>query len=40
MEHNTYRNLQELTGSDFQIVEDQPNIIGWEVKNERNAPRR
>ena len=34
MEQNTYRYLQELTGSDFQIVDEEPNIIGWEVKNE------
>ena len=34
MEQNTYDNLQELTGSDFQIVSEEPNIIGWEVKNE------
>ncbi|RNL54589.1 PRC-barrel domain-containing protein [Pedobacter jejuensis] len=30
-------NLQELTKSDYQIVGDEPNIIGWEVKNESNA---
>lgn len=29
-------NLQELSNSDYQIVGDEPNIIGWEVKNERN----
>jgi len=34
MEQNTYRYLQELSGSDFQIVDEEPNIIGWEVKNE------
>ena len=34
MEQNSYRYLQELTGSDFQIVDGEPNIIGWEVKNE------
>ncbi|TKC07585.1 PRC-barrel domain-containing protein [Pedobacter frigoris] len=34
MEQNTYRSLQELTGSDFQIVDNEPNIIGWEVKDE------
>lgn len=37
MEQNTYRYLQELTGSDFQIVDEEPNIIGWEVKNESGA---
>lgn len=36
MEH-TYRYLQELSGSDFQIVDDEPNIIGWEVKNENGT---
>lgn len=34
MEQNTYRYLQELSSSDFQIVDEEPNIIGWEVKNE------
>jgi hypothetical protein len=34
MEQNKYRYLQELSGSDFQIVDEEPNIIGWEVKNE------
>jgi len=34
MEQNIYRYLQELSGSDFQIVDNEPNIIGWEVKNE------
>ena len=34
MEQNTYRYLQELSGSDFQIVDEEPNIIGWEVKSE------
>lgn len=34
MEQHTYRYLQELTGSDFQIVDGEPDIIGWEVKNE------
>ncbi|MES2828815.1 MAG: PRC-barrel domain-containing protein [Bacteroidota bacterium] len=34
MEENTYRKLQELSGSDFEIIDDEPNIVGWEVKNE------
>ena len=34
MEQNTYRYLQELSNSDFQIVDGEPNITGWEVKNE------
>jgi hypothetical protein len=37
MEQNTYRYLQELSNSDFQIVEEEPNIIGWEVKNENGT---
>ncbi|MFC4210165.1 PRC-barrel domain-containing protein [Pedobacter lithocola] len=32
-----HNNLQELSKSDFQIVGNEPNIIGWEVKNESNA---
>lgn len=34
MEQNTYRYLQELSNSDFQIVDGEPDITGWEVKNE------
>lgn len=37
MEQNTYRYLQELSNSDFQIVNEEPNIIGWEVKNENGT---
>ncbi|TCC88066.1 PRC-barrel domain containing protein [Pedobacter frigiditerrae] len=36
-EQHTYRYLQELNGSDYQIVDGEPNIIGWEVKSEANA---
>lgn len=36
MEQHSYRYLQELLDSDFQIVDGEPNIIGWEVKNEAN----
>ncbi|MEQ7802022.1 PRC-barrel domain-containing protein [Pedobacter sp. ASV1-7] len=34
MKQNEYRYLQELSNSDFQIVEEEPDIIGWEVKDE------
>ncbi len=34
MEQNTYRSLQTLSDSDFEIVDGEPNIIGWQVKNE------
>lgn len=36
MEHNTYRYLQPLSDSDYQIVDGEPNITGWEVKNDTN----
>lgn len=31
---NTNKRLQELGGSDFEIAEDQPDIRGWDVKDE------
>lgn len=34
MERNDNTSLVELSGSDFQIAEGQPDLIGWEVKNE------
>ena len=34
---NTYRSLQELSKSDYQIVGGEPNIIGWEVENENGT---
>jgi hypothetical protein len=34
---NTYRYLQELSKSDYQIVGGEPNIMGWEVKNENGT---
>ncbi len=34
MEQHAYRYLQTLVDSDFQIVDGEPNIIGWDVKNE------
>ncbi len=33
MEQHIYRYLQNIVDSDFQIVEGEPNIIDWEVKN-------
>ena len=36
MEQNTYRNLEALSDSDYEIVDGEPNITGWEVKNETN----
>ncbi|WP_231862219.1 DUF2382 domain-containing protein [Rufibacter sp. DG15C] len=32
---NPKSNLQELGGSDYEIVDDQPNIKGWTVKNQQ-----
>ena len=34
LEENNYSRLEELSGSDFEIVDGEPNIIGWDVKNE------
>jgi hypothetical protein len=36
-QENEYRNdrLQELGGSDFEIADGQPNIKGWDVKDEK-----
>ncbi|MDR6781886.1 dihydrofolate reductase [Pedobacter africanus] len=34
MGEHTYNYLQELSRSNFQIVNGEPDIIGWEVKNE------
>src|SRR5918993_1103668 len=31
-----HRRLQELGESDFEIVEGQPDIRGWDVRNERD----
>ena len=31
---NTYKHLQGLYDSDFQIVDGEPNIIGWKVNSE------
>src|SRR6476646_9821778 len=34
-ERNEYKNrLRELGGSDYEIVDGQPNIKGWDVKDE------
>jgi len=35
MEENEYSRLEELSGSDFEIADGQPDIKGWDVKNER-----
>lgn len=32
---NNTKRLQELTGSDYEIVDGQPDIRGWDVKNEQ-----
>jgi len=37
MEEKTYRSLKPLTGSDFQIVEGEPNIVGWRVNTEKGT---
>lgn len=37
MEQEKYRYLQELSNSGFQIVEEEPDIIGWEVKDENGV---
>lgn len=38
MDLNEFENsrLEELSGSDFEIADGQPDIKGWDVKNERN----
>jgi sporulation protein YlmC with PRC-barrel domain len=35
MEDLEYSRLEELSGSDFEIVDGQPDIKGWDVKNEQ-----
>ena len=37
MEQHSYRYLQSLVDSDFQIVDGEPNIIDWDVKNENGT---
>ncbi len=37
MEQHTYRHLTSLKDSDYQIVDGEPNIIDWDVKNESNT---
>src|SRR3978361_1743179 len=34
---SNYYHLEELGGSDFEIVDDEPNIIGWPVKDDRGV---
>ena len=36
MAHHTYH-LQSLLYSDFKIVDGEPDIIGWEIKNENGV---
>jgi hypothetical protein len=31
---NQHYHLEELAGSDYEIVDEEPNIIDWKVKNE------
>lgn len=33
LEENKYDHLEELGGSDYEIVDGEPNIKGWDVKN-------
>ena len=33
MDNMKHRRLQELDRSDFQIVDGEPDIRGWDVKN-------
>ena len=35
MDNMKHRRLQELDRSDFGIVEGEPDIRGWDVKNTR-----
>ncbi len=37
MENETHKYLYSLKQSDYQIVDGEPNIIGWEVKSETGA---
>jgi hypothetical protein len=34
LEENEYSHLEELSGSDYEIVDGEPDITGWDVKNE------
>lgn len=34
MDNLEYSRLEELNGSDFEIADGQPDITGWDVKNE------
>jgi hypothetical protein len=34
MEYNEYSRLEELSDSDFEIADGQPDIKGWDVKND------
>ncbi|RZK41819.1 MAG: PRC-barrel domain containing protein [Pedobacter sp.] len=37
MEQRTYKALYSLNDYDYQIVDGEPNILGWKVKNESGA---
>jgi sporulation protein YlmC with PRC-barrel domain len=37
LDENKYSYLQELSHSDFKIVDGEPNIIGWEVRTDLNS---
>lgn len=38
LDENKYNNsLQELSNSDFKIVDGEPNIIGWDVRSDLDA---
>ncbi len=36
MDDIVYSRLEELSGSDYEMTDGQPNIKGWDVKNEKN----
>jgi hypothetical protein len=38
LEENKHDHLVELGGSDYEIVDGEPNIKGWDVKNELGEP--
>ncbi|RZK47168.1 MAG: PRC-barrel domain containing protein [Pedobacter sp.] len=37
MQENTYRTLETLSDSNYQIVDGEPDITGWKVKSESNT---
>ncbi len=36
-ETNEYRRLEELRGSDYEIADGEPDIRGWDIKNNRGT---